>query len=176
MPTILVVEDETAIRNMIGLALEEEGDYRVLAARSLGDAEAALAEERPDLVILDAVVPPAASFPGRSGMEFAAYALARELPVIVMTGHPDLADALAEVAFPLLRKPFGIDELLSAVRAAMTRPKDNLRRVRGALAYLLHEPGALAGLIERLGRLGDEIDAAPSNAAPRSPRPRRRQN
>jgi len=164
---ILLVEDESEIRRMMRIALEEEGDYRVAAAGGLDEAEAMLADERPDLLILDAVVPRARGFPGRSGMEFAAFALAREVPVILMTGHADLADALEELRFPLLRKPFTIDALQGAARAALQRPKDNLRHVRDALDYLVHHRDEFAALVEQLGRLSDEITGAPS-------RPRRK--
>lgn len=144
---------------MIELALEEEDEYRVASASGLDEAEAMLEDERPDLLILDAIVPSARGFPGRSGMEFAAFALARDVPIILMTGHADLADALEELRFPLLRKPFGIDALQRATRAAMRRPKDNLRRVRDALDYLLRHRDEFAALLERLGRLSDELRA-----------------
>ena len=168
MRHILVIEDEPEIRKMIQVALEESGDYRVIAAQALDEVEARVEADRPDLIILDAVVPSAAGFPGRSGMEFAAYALARDVPVIVMTGHADLADTLEEARFPLLRKPFSIGHLRRAVRGATLRPKDNLRQLRDALAHLLHHREAFAALLEELGRLSEELDAGPGGV--RSPR------
>ena len=159
---ILLVEDESEIRRMMRVALEEEDEYRVASAGGLDEAEVMLEDERPDLLILDAVVPRATGFPGRSGMEFAAFALAREVPVILMTGHADLADALEDLRFPLLRKPFTLEGLRAAVRAALQRPKHNLRHVREALDYLVHHRAEFAALVERLGRLSDEIpDARP---------------
>jgi DNA-binding response OmpR family regulator len=165
---ILVVEDMSEIREMMRLALEEDSDYRVSVAPTLQAARTLLDDLRPDLLILDAVVPNAAGFPGRSGMEFAAYALAREVPIIVMTGHADLADMLEELRFPLLRKPFGIDELRRAARAATRAKRENLRRVRGALDYLLHNRAEFAELLERLGRLGEEIERG-NGDRPRQP-------
>jgi DNA-binding response OmpR family regulator len=156
---ILVVEDEPEICTMMQLALEEAGDFSVISARAFDMAKAAIEDNRPDLLILDAVMPRAAGFPGRSAMEFAAYALARGVPIVLMTGYADLADALEELHFPLLRKPFGIDELQRAAQAAMARPKENLRHVRDALDYLLHDRDAFSSLLERLGRLSDEIQA-----------------
>jgi DNA-binding response OmpR family regulator len=164
---ILLVEDESEIRRTMRIALEEADDYRVASAGGLDEAEAALEDERPDLLILDAVVPRTRGFPGRSGMEFAAFALAREVPMILMTGHADLADKLEELRFPLLRKPFAIDALQGAVEAALRRPEDNLRHVREALDYLLHHRDEFAALLEWLGRLGDAIPGA-------APRPKRK--
>jgi DNA-binding NtrC family response regulator len=160
---ILLVEDESEIRRMMRIALEEDDEYRVASARGLDEAEAMLEDERPDLLILDAIVPRSAGFPGRSGMEFAAFALARDVPTILMTGHSDLADALERLHFPLLRKPFAIEALQRAIRDALRRPQDNLRRLRDALDYLLHHRGEFTTLLEWLGRLGDEI---PGEAAP----------
>lgn len=157
MRNILVVEDEAEIRTMMQIALEEAGDFSVVSARGFDAAEATLKDEPPDLLILDAVVPRATGFPGRSAMEFAAYALARDVPIILMTGYAELADALEALHFPLLRKPFGIDELQRTAQAAMKRPKENLRRVRDALDYLLHNRDEFASLLERLGRLSDEV-------------------
>jgi DNA-binding NtrC family response regulator len=164
---ILLVEDESEIRRMMRVALEEEDEYHVASARGLDEAEAMLEDERPDLLILDAIVPRSTGFPGRSGMEFAAYALARGVPMILMTGHADLADALEKLHFPLLRKPFAIEGLQRAIREALRRPHDNLRRVRDALDYLLRHRDEFTALLEWLGRLGDEI---PGDA----PRPRRK--
>ena len=164
---ILLVEDESEIRRMMRVALEDADEYRVASARGLDEAEAMLEDARPDLLILDAIVPRGADFPGRSGMEFAAFALAREVPVILMTGHADLADALEGLRFPLLRKPFAIDALQRAAREALRRPQDNLRRVREALDYLLHHRGEFTALLAWLGRLGDAIPGA-------APTPRRK--
>jgi len=154
---ILLVEDERAIRTMIEIALEEEEGYRVISASGLDEAEAMLEEERPDLLVLDAVVPGAKVFPKRSGMEFVTFALARDVPVVLMTGFTDLADVLEGVKFPLLRKPFGIDALCDAIGAALARPQENRRRVRDALDYLLHHRAEFAALLERLGELGATI-------------------
>lgn len=167
MRTILVIEDELEIRDMMQLALEEAGGYSVLSARGFDAAGQMLEDERPDLLILDAVVPASTAFPGRSAMEFAAYALARDVPIILMTGYVELADAIEALQFPLLRKPFGIDELRRAVEGATRRPRENLRRVRDALDYLLHNRDTFASLLERLGRLGDE--AVPPAGTARRP-------
>ncbi len=177
MRNILVVEDEAEIRTMMQIALEEAGDFSVVSARGFDAAEATLKDEPPDLLILDAVVPRATGFPGRSAMEFAAYALARDVPIILMTGYAELADALEALHFPLLRKPFGIDELQRTAQAAMKRPKENSaprarcarlspaqpRRVRLA-------PGAI-GAPERRGAAADRGDAT---AARQLAQPRRR--
>ena len=105
---ILVVDDEQPVRAMIGRALRELG-YAVEEADSGAAALAAVAGERPDLVILDYVMP------GMDGAE-TARALAEvapDLPVVFSTGHTALRalrDAAGDEA-SVLHKPFTLAEL-----------------------------------------------------------------
>ncbi|HYE87120.1 MAG TPA: GAF domain-containing protein [Vicinamibacterales bacterium] len=118
--TVLVVEDEDAVRSLARLILERRG-YRVLEAQS-GKAALALWQEqhgRIDLVVTDMVMPE-----GVSGMELAARMLADEpaLAVIVTSGYSvDLVSTdfarLERVSF--LAKPYTPDQLTRAVRASL---------------------------------------------------------
>lgn len=105
---ILVVDDDAEVRAAIGRALGELG-YPVREAVSGVSALAALGQERPDLVILDYVMP------DMDGAEVARAIrdMEPDLPVIFSTGHAALR-ALRSVAgedVAVLEKPFTLDEL-----------------------------------------------------------------
>jgi CheY-like chemotaxis protein len=121
--TILVVDDEAAVRALIGRALGELG-YRVREAAGGREALRLIAEERPELVILDYVMP------GMDGAETAREILTLEpdLPIVFSTGHGALR-ALREAAgddASILAKPFTLAELdalvARTVRASRRAP------------------------------------------------------
>ena len=81
-PTVLVVDDETAIRDMLRMALEV-ADFRCIEADNIHDAYTLVVDERPDIVLLDWMLP------GGSGLEMLHRLkrgeTTRELPVIMLT-------------------------------------------------------------------------------------------
>ncbi|AIJ07173.1 MULTISPECIES: two-component system response regulator KdpE [Edwardsiella] len=116
--TILIVEDEQAIRRFVRAALENEG-WRVADADGLQRGLIEAATRQPDLIILDL------GLPDGDGVEFI-----RDLrrwsaiPVIVLSARCDEADkveALDAGAEDFLSKPFGVAELLARVRVALRR-------------------------------------------------------
>jgi hypothetical protein len=114
-PTVLVVEDETAVRNLVVTALSLDG-YRVLYASSADTAlEAAAAEAGTiDVLLTDA------NMPGRSGLELAGVLVQQRpgLSVIVMSGYTDemLKVSGLPTAVNLLSKPFTPKDLRQKVR------------------------------------------------------------
>ena len=120
-PTILVVEDEQAILEIITFFLEDEG-YQVLQALN-GEAALSLLEEaRPDLIISDI------RMPGMDGFAFCEEVRANpdfgQLPFIFLTGRDERADVRRGMglgADDYLTKPFEPEELLSAVQVRLAR-------------------------------------------------------
>ncbi|HUH37366.1 MAG TPA: response regulator, partial [Spongiibacteraceae bacterium] len=82
--TILIVDDEAPIREMLRVALEA-ADYRCVEAGDAREAHASIVDQRPDLVLLDWMLP------GTSGVELLRRlrreALTSELPVIMLTAR-----------------------------------------------------------------------------------------
>jgi len=122
--SILVVEDEPAISGFVRRGLIYEGyDVRVV-----GDGRAALrsiADERPDLVVLDVMLPEIDGFEvcRRVRAVEAAEGL-RPLPTLMLTARDAVADRVAGLetgADDYLIKPFAFDELLARVRALLRR-------------------------------------------------------
>jgi CheY-like chemotaxis protein len=115
--TVLVVEDEPDVRNIVRRQLESLG-HRVLIAEA--DTEALLLLQgpgAPDLLLTDVLLAT-----GRNGIELAAAARAARpgLPVIFMSGYtavPDALQRIRETGSPLLSKPFTTPQLERAVNA-----------------------------------------------------------
>jgi CheY-like chemotaxis protein len=111
-PLVLVVDDDLDILDAICDILEGEG-YRVARARHGAEALDRIAEELPDVILLDLMMPV------MDGLTFASTLrqrpLPRRIPIVVISadGNPEKAAALG--AHGYLAKPFDIDALLSEI-------------------------------------------------------------
>jgi len=121
MTRILVVEDEHAIREMIGFALKKAG-LQVEEAADAEQALVAIASNRPDLVLLDWMLP------GLSGVELARRLRREEvtakLPIILLTARVEENDrvhGLEVGADDYITKPFSPRELIARINAVLRR-------------------------------------------------------
>jgi len=121
MGRILVVEDESAIAELISINLRHEG-HDVRMAASSERADEMVREALPDLVVLDWMLP------GESGLSLArrwrADQRTRDLPIIMLTARSqeqDLVQGLDAGADDYLSKPFSTTELLARIRAVLRR-------------------------------------------------------
>jgi two-component system alkaline phosphatase synthesis response regulator PhoP len=126
-PTVLVVDDEQTLRDMLAYNLRREG-YRVLTAADGAAAIPLAYAERPDLVILDVMLP------GVSGFDVCR-AIRRELtvPILMLSAREEEIDKVLGLelgADDYLTKPFGLRELLARVHALIRRTE----MLRGAAA------------------------------------------
>ncbi|AOM00016.1 phosphate regulon transcriptional regulatory protein PhoB [Cobetia marina] len=119
--TVLIVDDESSIREMIAVALEM-ADYRVLEADNAQDAHAIVVDEKPDLLLLDWMMP------GTSGLELARRLkrdeTTAELPIILLTakGEEDnKIQGLEAGADDYITKPFSPRELVARLKAVLRR-------------------------------------------------------
>jgi len=116
--SILVVDDEPQIRRVLRSTLSSQG-YVILEAKTGEDAVEVARKEKPDLVLLDV------NMPGIGGID-ACRELRRasEAPIIMLTvrnAERDKVAALDAGADDYVVKPFGIEELLARIRAALRR-------------------------------------------------------
>ncbi|MGA9994283.1 MAG: response regulator [Pyrinomonadaceae bacterium] len=127
--TILVVDDEPINRNLIERRLEREG-YRVLTAENGREAVEKTREERPDLVLLDVMMPV------MDGLEACRLikddAATQDIPIIFLSARDETqtkVNALALGANDYISKPFKVEELLARVDVAIRikRERDHLR-------------------------------------------------
>ncbi|MBI3403602.1 MAG: PAS domain-containing protein [Acidobacteria bacterium] len=116
--TVMVVEDEPAVRNFVASALRNEGYRLVLAGSAEEAARVSAALDGPiNLLLTDAIMP------GKSGIELASAMVAARpgLPVIIMSGYTKETLSVSGLKDPvnLLRKPFSPTELRQRIRAAL---------------------------------------------------------
>jgi CheY-like chemotaxis protein len=113
--SVLVIDDDPDVRQFIAATLEEQG-YRVAQASDGREGLAKATREKPDLVILDFIMP------GLSGAEVANRILAKrpDQPILFVSGYSE-TEAVKRVApdSPVLAKPFRADALDKAVRGAL---------------------------------------------------------
>ncbi|WP_054113103.1 phosphate regulon transcriptional regulator PhoB [Marinagarivorans algicola] len=119
--TILIVDDEAPIRDMLRVALEM-AEYNCLEAEDAQNAHAIIIDQKPDLIILDWMMP------GTSGMELARRLkrdqLTSEIPIIMLTakGEEDnKIQGLEAGADDYITKPFSPRELVARLKAVLRR-------------------------------------------------------
>lgn len=157
VPTVLIVEDEAALTTLLRYNLEREG-YRVFTAHDGEEALIVADEAKPDLVILDWMLP------HLSGIEVCrrlrARADMRNVPIVMLTARgeePDRIRGLDTGADDYITKPFSMTELLARLRAVM-------RRLRPAFSEDSVQIGDIAmdRATHRVRRAGRDIHLGPT--------------
>lgn len=120
---ILVIEDEAKLAHFIELELKYEG-YEVKVALDGFNGLTAARESRPDLVILDWMLP------GSSGLEICRRLrdTGDKVPIILLTAKDEVSDRVAGLdagADDYMVKPFSVEELLARVRAHLRRTQED---------------------------------------------------
>ena len=122
---ILIVDDEPAIRDMVAFALRK-GDFEPVHAGDAREAQTAIADRVPDLILLDWMLP------GTSGLELARRwrkdALTREVPIIMLTARGEENDRVGGLEAGVddyVVKPFSARELLARIRAVLRRSRED---------------------------------------------------
>lgn len=120
MTSILVVEDDDSVSELVKIVLEEEG-YAIRVAPNAERAKVIIAEERPSLAIIDIILP------GQGGMDLILdlHAMCPDLAIILTSGKIDMTKSTFKVlahqfgVVSILPKPFTVEELLSTVTEAL---------------------------------------------------------
>ena len=156
-PLILVVEDEAALQELLAYNLERAG-FAVEQAYDADEARTLIAEQTPDLVLLDWMLP------YMSGLELCRQ-LRRQpttanLPVVMLTARVEERDRLHGLdtgADDYITKPFSVDELIARVRAV-------LRRIRPAFAaeVLRFADLTMDLAAHRVARSGRDVHLSPT--------------
>jgi two-component system phosphate regulon response regulator PhoB len=122
---ILIVDDEPAIREMVAFALRK-GDFEPAHAGDAREAQSAIVDRVPDLILLDWMLP------GTSGLDLARRwrkdALTREVPIIMLTARGEENDRVGGLEAGVddyVVKPFSARELLARIRAVMRRSRED---------------------------------------------------
>lgn len=119
--TILIVDDEDSIRDMLSIALDAAG-YNVLQALNAQTAHSLVVDRNPDLILLDWMMP------GTTGLELLRRLkrdeITEKIPVIMLTAKAQEANKLSGLdagADDYIAKPFSPRELISRVKAVLRR-------------------------------------------------------
>lgn len=158
--SILVVDDEAAIRESLRMVLEFEG-YRVEEARNGLEALQKVRERPPHAILLDLRMPEMDGAETLRALRERGY----EMPVLVVSGHADVATAVEMTrrgAFDFFEKPFQSDRLLVSVRNAVEARRLAEERASGPSAQ---EPSPLIGASPVMQRLRETIGRAAPTAA-----------
>ena len=157
MSRILVVEDESAIAELISINLRHAG-FEVTLAASATSAQYEVDRVLPDLVVLDWMLP------GQSGVALArqwrSVARTKELPVIMLTARAEEGDKIAGLdagADDYITKPFSTNELLARIRAVLRRKAPEALDSAVEVGPLLLDPGT-----RRVSREGNEVKLGPT--------------
>jgi two-component system phosphate regulon response regulator PhoB len=133
----LIVDDEFAIRDMLRMALEIAG-FRCLEAENIQDAFTLIVDERPDMVLLDWMLP------GGSGLELLRRLkrtdTTRDVPVIMLTAktaEDNVIQGLDVGADDYITKPFAPRELIARIKALLRRSAGGDEQDRIQVAQLV---------------------------------------
>lgn len=156
-PQVMIVEDEASLVTLLRYNLEKEG-YRVVEAMDGEEALTMVAEDQPDMMILDWMLPV------MSGIEVCRQLRrkprTRDLPVLMLTARGEEADRIRGLntgADDYMSKPFSMPELLARVKALLRRSQPT--NSKGSLTYadLVMDLGA-----HRVTRGGRSIHLGPT--------------
>ena len=157
MSRILVVEDESAIAELISINLRHAG-FEVTVASSADQAQHEVDRVLPELVVLDWMLP------GQSGIALArqwrSTARTKELPIIMLTARAEETDKVSGLdagADDYLTKPFSTNELLARIRAVLRRKAPEALDAVVEVGPLSMDPGT-----RRVSRDGAEVRLGPT--------------
>ena len=158
--TVLVVEDEPQIQELLAVNLEHSG-HKVLRAASAEEAEAAIRKALPDVLVLDWMLP------GESGVAFArrlrTNERTRDLPILMLTARAmeqDKISGLEAGADDYLTKPFSPKELAARIKAVLRRRAPQLSGDAVEVEGLRLDPAT-----RRVSANGQRVELAPSGSA-----------
>ncbi len=154
---ILFVEDEPAIREMVGFALNKAG-FEMIEAGDANEAQARIAEALPDLLLIDWMLP------GVSGIDLARRLkkddYSEAVPIIMVTARgeeDDRVGGLEAGADDYITKPFSPRELVSRVKAVLRRTQPELEEQTITTDELSLDPGS-----HRVSARGEPLEMGPT--------------
>lgn len=166
MATILVVDDEIGIRELLSEILGDEG-HAVLLAENASQARKIRDEEQPDLVLLDIWMP---DTDGVTLLKEWSVKGLLTMPVIMMSGHATIDTAVEATrigALDFLEKPIALQKLLGAVEKGLARG----RMVQSARALMQNQPrsvvaNAPASVVQAIPGSADAMRATQPDDSP----------
>lgn len=160
---ILIVDDETDIRDLVAGILDDEG-YRTRTARHSDEAMAVIEARRPNLIFLDIWLQ-GSRLDGLQLLD-AIKELHPDIPIVMISGHGNIETAVAAIkqgAYDFIEKPFKADRLLLVAKRALE--SQALKREIKDLKTRSGEPDGVVGQSTVISQLRQSIErVAPTNA------------
>ena len=160
---ILIVDDETDIRELVSGILQDEG-YVTRTSRDADDALNAVSTRRPNLVFLDIWLQ-GSRLDGLQLLE-AIKQQHPDLPIVMISGHGNIETAVSAIkkgAYDFIEKPFKADRLVLVAERALENSR--LKREVRALKQLAPQPSALVGHSPSINQLRLTVEkVAPTNS------------
>ena len=157
IPNILIIEDEPAIRDMVGFALERAG-FQWSAAGDAEEGQARIADAVPDLILLDWMLP------GMSGVDLARRMkrdeITAKIPIIMLTAKGEEADRVRGLevgADDYVVKPFSPRELVARIQAVLRRTQPEQQPTELEVDGLVLDPGG-----HWVTAAGDSLELGPT--------------
>jgi len=154
---ILIVDDESAIRQMVCLALSQSS-YDCIEAADTAEAQARILADKPDLILLDWMLP------GLSGVEYSRRLrrekLTRDIPVIMLTARTEETDKVTGLdsgADDYITKPFSTREMLSRIKALLRRTAPHAAESPVEIGGLILDP-----ITHRVSAHGQHLGLGPT--------------
>ena len=161
---IIIVDDEPAIRDMVAFALRK-GEYEPIHAGDAREAQTAIADLSPDLILLDWMLP------GTSGLDLARRwrkdGMTRDIPIIMLTARGEENDRVSGLEAGVddyVVKPFSARELLARIRAVMRRTREDDEEGNVAVGGLRID-GAAHRVFAQNGDVQSPVSIGPPNTA-----------
>lgn len=155
--TIMLVEDEAPIREMLKIVLEQSG-FVVTEAEDFDIALEKMIEPYPDLVLLDWMLP------GGSGVQlarkFKEHKFTRDIPIIMLTARGEEEDKIRGLdagADDYITKPFSPKELVARIKAVMRRVTPTAKEEPISFSGLVLDP-----ISHRVSANGDSVEMGPT--------------
>jgi two-component system nitrogen regulation response regulator NtrX len=160
---ILIVDDETDIRELVSGILQDEG-YQTRTARDSDDALSAVGSKRPSMVFLDIWLQ-GSRLDGLQLLE-AMKQQHPDLPIVMISGHGNIETAVAAIkkgAYDFIEKPFKADRLVLVAERALENSR--LKREVRALKQLAPLPAEMVGQSPSVTQLRQTVEkVAPTNS------------
>jgi two-component system phosphate regulon response regulator PhoB len=154
---ILIVDDESAIRQMVCLALSQ-ANYDCIEAADTTEAQTKILADKPDLILLDWMLP------GLSGVEYSRRLrrekLTRDIPVIMLTARTEETDKVTGLdsgADDYITKPFSTREMLSRIKALLRRTAPHAAESPVEIGGLMLDP-----VTHRVSARGQHLELGPT--------------
>lgn len=150
MRHILVADDDIAVCEVVRMGLDADGTSRITCATSAKEALAIALNDRPDAAIVDAVMP------GVHGLALARTLIGIGIPVLIISGEPELQRRLTEAGCRFIAKPCRLSEIALEVRILLDDASRRTANLLTSFDRLLDAEPEFAQVIEQSRQLTEE--------------------